>query len=183
MTLRADLAALLADAEILDVDIEEAIEDEHVRSNAYHKIIAVATASQRRDKDRAIVATIIRDPIELVSKTAVVHLVDTIAMRATDPTEFQQWAAEIIPEIELLKADGNRRFVHRRIHDWTIYLAIKSGREPLDAELTDATDWMQRLIATKSTSLPILTLLAENGRTRKIRNIARNRARSRAISP
>ncbi|KAB2352522.1 hypothetical protein [Actinomadura rudentiformis] len=181
MTLRADLAALLADAEILDVDIEEAVEDEHVRSHVYRKIISVAAASQRRDGDRALVATILRDPIELVSKTAVVHFVDTIAMKAADAAEFQQWAAGISPETQLLKAKGSRRFVQRRIQDWTMYLEIKAGRKPTDAELTNATDWMQRLIATESTSLPILTLLAEKGRTSKIRRIAKNRARSRAI--
>jgi hypothetical protein len=176
MTLRADLAALLAGSGILDVDIEEAIEDEHVRTELYLKVIAVATASQHRDNDRIIVATILRDPIELVSKTVVVQLVDNIAMRTTDPAEFQQWAAGLIPKINLFKAEGSRRFLHRRICDWTIYLTINAGQIPTSAELTDATYWMQRIIAEKSTSLPILTVLAESGRTKKIRNIARNRA-------
>jgi hypothetical protein len=40
---------------------------------------------------------------------------------------------------------------------------------------------MQRRIATESTSLPALAMLAETGSTKKIRNIARNRAGSRAI--
>jgi hypothetical protein len=37
------------------------------------------------------------------------------------------------------------------------------------------------LIADESTHLPVLTLLAEAGRTKKIRNVARNRAESRAV--
>jgi hypothetical protein len=40
---------------------------------------------------------------------------------------------------------------------------------------------MQRKIATESTSPPVLAMLAETGSTRKIRNIARNRAGSRAV--
>lgn len=181
MTLRADLTALLTGAGILDVDIEKAVEDQHVRSNLYRKIIAVASASQRRDNDRAIIATILRDPMELTSKTAFVQLVDNIATRTADPAEFQQWAAGLLPEIHLLKAEGNRRFLHRRIHDWTVCLAIKADQTPTSAELADTTDWMQRIIAEESTSLSILTLLAEGGRTKKIRNIAKNRAGSRAI--
>ncbi|MFI0370838.1 hypothetical protein ACH35V_23455 [Actinomadura sp. 1N219] len=47
--------------------------------------------------------------------------------------------------------------------------------------MASITDWMQRLIATKSTSLPVLAMLAETGSTKKTRNIARNRARSRAV--
>jgi hypothetical protein len=49
MTLRADLTALLADAGIVDVDIDKAIEDEHLRSSVYRKVIAVVAAGQRRD--------------------------------------------------------------------------------------------------------------------------------------
>jgi hypothetical protein len=164
------------------VDIDKAVEDEHVRSPAYRRIISVAVASQRRDNDRALVATILRDPIEMVSKTAVVDLVDKIAIGSTDPVDFQRWSAELLPEIDQLKTEGNRRFVHRRIHDWTCYLATKAGHTPTPAELSDITDGMQRTIAEESTSLPILTLLAETGRTKKIRNIARNRAGSREIA-
>jgi hypothetical protein len=49
------------------------------------------------------------------------------------------------------------------------------------AEMAGVTDWMQRRIATESTSLPVLAVLTEIGSTKKIRNIARNRAGSRAV--
>ncbi|TQM71503.1 hypothetical protein FHX41_5272 [Actinomadura hallensis] len=61
MTLHIDLTALLADTGITDVDIGEAVADEHVRSSVYRRIISVA-ALQNRDGDRSIVATILRDP-------------------------------------------------------------------------------------------------------------------------
>jgi hypothetical protein len=56
MTLRADLTALLDDAGIVDVDIDEAVEDEHVRLSAYRKVLAVVAAAQCRDDDRAVVS-------------------------------------------------------------------------------------------------------------------------------
>lgn len=181
MTLRTDLTALLADVGIVDVDIDRAIEDEHVRSSAYRKVIAVVASAQRRDNDRAVVSMILRDPNDLGSKAAVVALVDSIAMKTDNPTDFQQWTDGLMPEIDQLMADTHRSFLHQRIHDWTIYLKVMAGRTPTAAEIASITDWMQREIATKSTSLPVLAILTETGSTRKIRNIARNHASSRAV--
>jgi hypothetical protein len=183
MTLRTDLTALLAEAGIADVDIDKALAVEHVRSSAYHKVIAVVAASQCRDNDRTVVATVLRDPVELVSKTVVVKLVDNVARKMNDPIEFQQWAARLVPEIDHLTAVQHRAFLHRRIHDWTIYLTIMAGRTPTTAEMASITHWMQRLIATESTSLRVLAILAETGCTRKIRNIARNHADGRRRTP
>jgi hypothetical protein len=181
ISLRADLTALLADAGIVDVDIDEAVADGHVRSSAYHKVLAVVVAGRQHDDVCAAAATILRDPDESVSKTAVVELVDRIAMKADDPNEFRQWAAGLIPIVDRLTTEGHRRFLHRRIHDWTISLTIEAGSTPTATELASITDWMQRLLADESTSLPVLTMLAETGSTRKIRIVARNRARNRAL--
>ncbi|WP_406529164.1 hypothetical protein [Streptomyces sp. I8-5] len=85
MTLHSDVAELLAGAGILDVDVDDAVADEHVRSSAYRRVVLVTASSRSRDRGRAIVATILRDPIEMVSKSAVVALVDRIAMRRTRP--------------------------------------------------------------------------------------------------
>ncbi len=182
MTLHADLTALFADAGIDDVDIDEAVKDEHIRSAAYRRIVAQTAASEHRDSDRAIMATILRDPEETVSRSAFVELVDSIALKTTDPAEFEQWSAELGPETALLKVAGNREFLRRRIHDWQTYLAIRSGHVPTATELAAVTDWMQRFLAEGSTSLPVLTLLAETARTKKTRNIAKNRAGSRAVT-
>jgi hypothetical protein len=179
MTLHADLTALLTEA---GVDLDAAVADEHVRSAAYRRIVAETADSEDRAGDRAIVATILRDPEETVSRSAFVELVDSVAVRMSEPTEFERWAADLGPEIDLLRVESNREFLRRRIHDWTTYLAIRSGHVPTAAELAAVTDWMQRLLAEESTSLPVLTLLAETARTKKTRNIARNRAGSRAVT-
>ncbi|GAA1336413.1 hypothetical protein GCM10009647_078840 [Streptomyces sanglieri] len=179
MTLHSDVADLLAGAGILDVDVDDAVADEHVRSSAYRRVVLVTASSRSRDRDRAIVATILRDPIEMVSKSAVVALVDRIAMKVTGPAEFRQWSAELLPEIDQLKTEGYREFIRRRIHDWLFHLSIEDGHVPTPAELAKVTDWMQRLLAEESTSPAVLALLAESGSRKKIRNIAKNRAGSR----
>jgi hypothetical protein len=176
MSLRADLTALLADAGILDVDVDEAVADEHVRSAAYQRIIPVIADSPSREDDRAIVAKILRDPRPMTAKTAVVALVDEIAAAANDPAAFRRWADEVLPEADLRTAGVDHEFIRRRIHDWVFSLSMKDGRVPAPAELAEVTDWMQRRIAESSLSLPVLGLLAESGRTKKIRNVAKNRA-------
>lgn len=183
MTLRSDVAGLLAEAGITDVDVDDAVADEHVRWSAYQRVIAViATSPDRdRDRDRAIVATLLRDPLEILSKAAVVALVDRIARKATGPTEFRQWSAGLLPEIERFETEGCRAFVHRRIDDWLCWLAVEDGHVPAAAELAKVTYWMQRLLADRSTSPAVLALLAESGGSRAIRNVAKNRARSRAV--
>ncbi|MFD2421736.1 hypothetical protein [Amycolatopsis pigmentata] len=178
MTLRTDLTALLTEAGLVDVDVDEAIADEHVRSSAYQRVVSVVAGSRSHDRDRAIVAAILRDPVEMVSKTAVVDLIDKVAMDTTDPAVFREWSAGILTEANRLATEGNREFIRRRVHDWSCYLSIKDGHVPGAAELAEVTDWMQRVLAEESTSLPVLALLAESARTKKTRNIAKNRARS-----
>ncbi|MGW1819219.1 hypothetical protein ACWCQM_37400 [Streptomyces sp. NPDC002125] len=178
MTLHASVTELLTGAGILDVDVDKAVADEHVRSSAYRRVVSVTASSANRDQDRAIVATILRDPVELVSKTAVVALVDSIAMKMTDPADFLQWSAQLLPEIDRLSAEGHRDFIRRRIHDWLFCLSVREGHVPAPTDWAKVTDWMQRLLAEEATSPAALALLAESGSTRKIRNIARNRAGS-----
>ncbi len=182
MTLRSDVAQLLESAGILDVDIEQAVADEHVRSSAYQRVVSVTASSPSRDRDREVVATILREPIEIISKTAVVAFLDAVAMQVSGPAEFRQWcAAELLPELDRLKTEGNRDFIRRRIDDWLFYLSVEDGHVPSAAELEKVTDWMQRVLAEDSRSVSVLTLLAEEGRARKTRNIAKNRARSRSL--
>jgi hypothetical protein len=175
MTLRTDLTTLLANAGLVDVDIDAAVADEHVRSTAYQRIMAVAAASEGREGDRELVATIVRDPSEMTAKTAVVDLVDRIATKTADPAEFRRWSAEILPETDRFATAANREFVRRRVRDRLFWLSVEDGHVPAEAELAEVTPWMQRLLAEESTSPPVLALLAESGGTRKIRNIAKNR--------
>ncbi|MBM7171673.1 hypothetical protein JQK87_25370 [Streptomyces sp. G44] len=179
MTLHTDVAALLAEAGIADVDVDEAVADEHVRSAAYLRVVSALASSDRRDRDRAVVATLLRDPHEMGSRTAVVALVDEMAGKAAGPAGFRGWSAELLPETDRLKTGSFREFIRRRVHDWLCYLSVRDGHVPTAAELADVTDWMQRLLAEASTSPAVLALLAESARKKKTRNIAGNRAGSR----
>lgn len=179
MTLRSDMAELLAGAGIRDVDVDAAVADEHVRWSAYRRIASVTASAPGRDQDRVVVAAILRDPVEIVSKSAVVALVDEVAARASGPGDFRRWAAGLLPETDRLTAEAHRLFIHRRIHDWSLRLSVEEGHVPTPSELAEVTDWMQRVLAETSTSPAVLALIAESARRRKTRNIAKNRAGSR----
>ncbi|MWA10991.1 hypothetical protein [Streptomyces sp. BA2] len=181
MTLHSDVAELLAEAGIIDVDVDEAVADDHARTSAYLRIVSVIASSRSRDRDRAIVATILRDPDVSGAKTAVVALVDEIARKVSGPAEFRQWSAELLPEIDQLPAEGYRDFIRRRIDDWLFYLSVKDGHVPTPAELAEVTDWMQRCLAEGSRSPAVLAVVAESANTKKTRNIAKNRATSREL--
>lgn len=186
MTLRSDVAELLAEAGLVDVDVDvdvdEAVPDDHARTSAYLRVVSVVAASQSRDRDRAIVATILRDPDASGAKTAVVALVDRIAWKVSGPAEFRQWSDGLLPEIDRLPVEGFRDFIRRRIHDWLFCLSVEQdGHVPTPAELAEVTDWMQRHLAEWSTSPAVLAVVAESARTRKTRNIAKNRSRSREL--
>ncbi|MCF3125315.1 hypothetical protein IPZ68_37330 [Streptomyces arenae] len=181
MTLRSDVSALLAEAGIVDVDVDEALTDDHARTSAYLRVLSVTASSRSRDRDRAIVATILRDPDEMGAKTAVVALVDEIAGKVTGPAEFRRWSDELLPEIERLKTEAYREFIRRRIHDWLFYLSVEDGHVPTPAELAEVTDWMQRHLAEWSRSPAVLAVVAESATTKKTRNIAKNRAGSRDL--
>lgn len=176
MALRADLAALVAEAGMLDVEVDEAVEDEHVRVRVYREVVAAVAASRRPAAERRIVALILRDPDSSVAKTAVVQLVDEAALRARGPEDFRRWATGLMPELRGFDVEGHGAFVRRRVRDWSLHLAIEDGRTPTSAELAGATPWMQRMLAERTAFLPVLELLAESGGTRKIRNIAGHRA-------
>ncbi|MFI6344310.1 hypothetical protein [Streptomyces sp. NPDC050560] len=176
MTLRSDLGGLLGGAGIIDIDVDDAVRDEHMRYRAYRRIVTVAAAARSRAGDRALVAVLLREPAEMVAKSAVVDLVDRVAMKATTASEFRQWSAGILPELDRLRAEGHREFIHRRVRDWLCYLSVRAGELPTPEELADVTDWMQRTLADTSASPQLLALIAEYGRTRKIRNVAGNRS-------
>ncbi|MEU5958494.1 hypothetical protein [Streptomyces sp. NPDC047525] len=181
MTLHSDVAELLAETGIIDVDVDEAVADDHVRTSVYLRVLSVIASSRSRDRDRAIVATILRDPDESGAKTAVVALVDEIAGKVTGPAEFRQWSDELLPEIDRLKVEAFREFIRRRVDDWLLHLSVEDGHVPTPAELAEVTDWMQRHLAAWSRSPAVLAVVAESARTKKTRNIAKNRAGSREL--
>ncbi|WP_370935333.1 hypothetical protein [Amycolatopsis sp. cg13] len=167
-TLRADLTALFEAAGLTDVEVDAAVANEHVRSAAYRRVISASGGADRRE----LAAVLVRDPEPLTAKTAVVELVDHLAGETADPAEFLRRAAEIVEEAGRLAPAKDREFVRQRVRDWELWLETENGRVLDVADLESASDWMQRRLADFSASRQVLALLAEHGRTKRIRNTA-----------
>lgn len=111
-------------------------------------------------------------------ESAVVHHLDRRAEQLLTDARFPSWAGAMRPV-----TDG-RDFLTWRLREWTL-LQASALHEPWTAEeLLTASDWLQRTAvdARISTSPAALTLLAERGRTRRVRNAA-GRRRQRPGQP
>lgn len=64
-------------------------------------------------------------------------------------------------------------FLERRLREWTLFRAITLGLPWQQDALVESSDWLQRKVAA-ALNADALALLAEHGRTRRIRNAARS---------
>ncbi|MGW6873490.1 hypothetical protein [Streptomyces xanthophaeus] len=140
---------------------------EHLRFARYRQALdAVAEADEA-----GLLAAVLRDEDEVMAEGAVgLHLDRRAADLLTGPG-FDPWArvvSEVIAE---------RRFLTRRLREWTLLRTVALDGAWSADELTGASDWFQRMAATTQivTSPEALGLLAERGRTRRVRNAAGRR--------
>ncbi|MFF3446668.1 hypothetical protein ACFYXJ_05935 [Streptomyces sp. NPDC002667] len=66
-------------------------------------------------------------------------------------------------------------FSTRRLDEWTVLRAMTLNEPWEVANLLAASNWLQLRTAEKSSAMTALEVLAENGRTRRIRTIAKSR--------
>lgn len=121
--------------------------------------------------EAALVATVLDDPDVSMAEAAVNrHLERRAAHLLTDPA-FTAWAQTLAGAI------GDRPFLARRLREWTLLRAIALDEPWTAEELTTASDWFQRTasVVLVVTSPEALGLLAEQGRTRRVRNAASRR--------
>lgn len=120
-------------------------------------------------------AAVLRDQDMKMADSAVGrHLDCRAADLLTDP-RFTAWAQTLTGVI------ADRDFLTLRLREWTLLRTIALDEPWTAEELTGATDWFQRMAATTqiATSPKALRLLAERGRTRRVRNAASRQLRHR----
>ncbi|MFE2825243.1 hypothetical protein [Streptomyces sp. NPDC059271] len=140
---------------------------EHLRYRRY--LQALENASEADEV--ALVATVLHDPHVSMAEAAVNrHLECRAAHLLTNPA-FSAWAQTFTTAI------GDRPFLARRLREWILLRAIALDEPWTAEELTTASDWFQRTasVALIVTSPEALRLLAERGRTRRVRNAASRR--------
>ncbi|MBT2488048.1 hypothetical protein J7E96_05775 [Streptomyces sp. ISL-96] len=144
---------------------------EHRRFARYLEALeAVAEADEAE-----LVAAVLRDQDATMADSAVGrHLDRRAAELLTDP-RFTAWAHTLGEVI------GDRDFLTRRLREWSLLRTIALGKPWAAEELTSASDWLQRMAATTQilTSPEAIRLLAEHGRTHRVRNAANRQLQHR----
>lgn len=151
--------------------------DEHVRFARYRRAfdeVAPADAA-------ALITRVLTDPDKGMANSAVCEYLGRRAAELLTDPGYPSWC------LEMAGAIAGDDFSARRLDEWTL-LRTMTLSEPWDAEdLVTASDWLQLHASEKSSATAVLEVLAESGRTRRIRNIAKSRLsaaqRSRPAGP
>ncbi|WP_329379997.1 hypothetical protein OG625_14050 [Streptomyces sp. NBC_01351] len=153
----------------MDVDDEP---PEHRRYATYLRALeAVTEADEAR-----LVRDVLRDEYEypgMADSAVALHMERRATDLLTGP-RFAEWARTMEPLI----ADRGL-FLTRRLHEWTLLRALALGEPWAPVAVLGASDWFQRMASTTQivTSSDALAMLAEFGRTRRVRNAASRRLR------
>jgi hypothetical protein len=169
MTLSETLKTISADIGLVDQDCTMLVNDEHARYDFYIKAIAMAPPPD----DSTLLRVVLRDPDRAMGEAAAIELITRRAQRHTSHRSFASWAATVSD------AAQNRMFLSKRIQEWSEFKRItESGRLSPDS-LEQFSDWLQRKISEDADSAEVLATLAELGRTKRIRNISKQRLERR----
>ena len=136
---------------------------EHLRFAEYrHALSQVPDGAEL-----ALVAEILRDPDVAMAQSAVVMHLDWRAGPLIQGPGYAPWAQAMANVV------ASRPFLLRRLHEWSLLGAITRGQPWSRDALTAASDWLQLKVAGGQGAGEAIMVLAEAGRTKRIRATAR----------
>ncbi|MFJ9691136.1 hypothetical protein [Kitasatospora sp. NPDC101183] len=139
--------------------------DEHVRFARYR----AAFARVAPDGAAALIGRVLADPDAQMANSAVCEYLDRRGAELLTDPGFPAWQAQMAGPVA---ADS---FAGRRLHEWSLIRSVELGEGA--GELTEASTWCQLRVAEHSHAPAALAQLADDGRTRRVRHIARDRLR------
>ncbi|BDT91330.1 MULTISPECIES: hypothetical protein [Nocardia] len=147
-------------------DLDPAFDDdEHQRYARYRQELSRVLPESESDMVRVVLG----DPDTAMAEAAVVGHLDRRATELLTAPAFPEWAHTIGQVI------GEREFVVRRLREWALLRSIRTGEEWTADQVCGASDWFQRKAVDLTTSPAVLALLADKGRTRRVRAAAARR--------
>lgn len=147
-------------------DLDPAFDDdEHQRYARYRQELSRVLPESESDMVRVVLG----DPDTAMAEAAVVGHLDRRATELLTAPAFSDWAHTIGQVI------GEREFVVRRLREWALLRSIRTGDEWTADQVCGASDWFQRKAVDLTTSPAVLALLADKGRTRRVRAAAARR--------
>lgn len=114
-----------------------------------------------------LVRAVFTDPDRVMAEAAVVRHLDLRAAALLTGSAFPAWAARLGAPV------ADHPFPARRLREWVLLRAITREEGWQESDLTSASDWLQRRACAGPVAPAALTVLAEQGRTRRVRAAAR----------
>lgn len=136
--------------------------DEHVRFEAYlDKLGRVADANELD-----LVSRVLTDPDQTMARSAVLRHLDRRAASLYPGPAYEGWAQA------MTQATIDHPFLVERLREWSLFRAITLKLPWQPEDLLASSNWLQ-LKTTTGTNTEAIKILAEAGRTKRIRNTAR----------
>ncbi|MEU0950014.1 hypothetical protein ABZ379_46290 [Streptomyces canus] len=136
--------------------------DEHVRFAAYlDKLGHVADANEL-----ALVSRVLTDPDQTMAQSAVLQHLDRRAAGLYPGPAYEGWAQA------MTQATIDHPFLAQRLREWSLFRAITLKLPWQPEDLLASSNWLQ-LKTAAATNTEAIKILAEAGRTKRIRNTAR----------
>ncbi|MFJ5221050.1 hypothetical protein ACIP98_41205 [Streptomyces sp. NPDC088354] len=145
--------------------------DEHVRFAAYlDKLEHVG------DPDEVdLVSSVLTDPDQTMAQSAVLRHLDRRATGLYAGPAYEGWAQR------MTQATIDRPFLAQRLREWSVFRAITLMLPWQPDDLLASSNWLQ-LKTADGTNTEAIEILAEAGRTKRIRNAARTSLTHRSES-
>lgn len=137
--------------------------DEHERFTAYLQ----ALSQVPDDAELALVAEVLTDPDVVMAQSAVCRHLDRRAGTLLPGPDYMPWAQAMAGVV------ASRPFLAERLHEWSLFRAVTLSQSWSPDALTGASNWLQLKVATGPGTTEAAAILAEAGRTKRIRNAAR----------
>ena len=134
---------------------------EHVRFAAY-----LSALEQVGDADEVdLIREVLTDPDQTMAQSAVLRHLDRRAGDLYPGSAYDLWATS------MAQVTAPRPFLAQRLQEWSLFRAVTLGQPWHPDALIDSSNWLQLKAATASNT-DAVRLLAEQGRTKRIRNTA-----------
>lgn len=156
---------LVSDFPAFRTPTDDLVNDEHARFNFYARLVDGAELPDD------FVHVILKDPDRIMAESTLLRYVDHTAELLKTPAAFEAWAASVNGEFA-----GSVGIV-RRVEEQLIRLRLLSGIQDDLNGLLESSDWLQRRMVEESVLPSVMEALAGGGRTKRVRNMAKEKIR------
>ncbi|MFC8361301.1 hypothetical protein ACFUIY_15725 [Streptomyces griseorubiginosus] len=145
--------------------------DEHVRFAAYLDKLQLVADVDEVD----LVRRVLTDPDQTMARSAVLRHLDRRAAVFHAGPAYEGWARA------MTQATIDQPFLAQRLREWSLFRAVTLKMPWQPDDLLASSNWLQ-LKTAAGTNTEAIEILAEAGRTKRIRNTARTSLNHRSES-